>query len=300
MNIFFNSQELRLRAFWRILIINGAILFSMILVQGLFSFDNSLFPIISAVLVFAIIASLGSRLDKRKVSDYGLAAKRIHLFDTVYGVLTAILIMAILFIVSLSFSWISVKDHLFAEGFLSTNRLANHLAYLAIMIAVGFYEEWWNRGYLLLNLKEGFEREACEEEQRNLIHAKISTPIIAAALLSSAFFSFLHLGNPNMSTLATVNIFLAGIMLSLPFILTGRLGFSIGLHIGWNYAQGGIFGWAVSGTQTKGNLIAIEQIASFDYINGGAFGPEGGVLGTVGIALVVVASLVWVRKRFEV
>lgn len=300
MNVFFNSTELRARAFWRILAVNGAILFSMILVQLLLSLNSVLFPIVSAVMVFAIIGTVGVKLDQRKVADYGLALSRSHLKDTALGLAVALLVMTILFTGAYLFGWINIKAHVFDGSFLSSNRVLNHLAYVAVMLAVGFYEEWWNRGYVLLNLKEGFDLTPSQEHERNLIGKTMSGPIIAAVILSSAFFSFLHLGNPNVNTFATLNIFLAGVMLALPFILTGRLGFSVGVHIGWNYAQGGIFGWAVSGTLTKGNLIAVDQLTAFEHIHGGAFGPEGGILGTVGIILVMIFSLWWgLTKRSE-
>lgn len=300
MNVFFNSTELRLRAFWRILIINGAILFSMVLVQLILGSGFMLFPVASAAVVMAIILILGSKIDQRSAKSYGINLNKAHIYDVLLGALFAVLVMATLFLLANSFGWIVVKESAFNRGFLTSNKLMNHFGYLLIMISVGFYEELWTRSYLLINLKEGFELPKAtnldEQESRNLVNSPISWPIIIAVILSSSVFAILHFGNPNVSTHASINIFLAGVALAIPFILTGKLGFSIGLHIGWNYAQGGIFGWAVSGTLAKGNLFAVEQLSSFNYLHGGSFGPEGGYLGTFGIVLMVLCSLWWVRQ----
>ena len=88
-----------------------------------------------------------------------------------------------------------------------------------------------------------------------------------------------------MNKLAALNILLAGLMLAYPFWKTGRLYLSIGIHAGWNYAQGGIFGFAVSGNAIRGNLISTQLIGP-DLWTGGSFGPEGGLLGTLGIIIV--------------
>lgn len=107
-----------------------------------------------------------------------------------------------------------------------------------------------------------------------------------AAIFSSLVFSLMHGANPNMNKLAALNILLAGLMLAYPFWKTGRLYLSIGIHAGWNYAQGGIFGLAVSGNAIRGNLIS-TQVNGPELWTGGAFGPEGGLLGSMGILLVV-------------
>ena len=297
MNVFFNPFENRLRSFWRILVVNGAILFSMVFIQVLLRLDTMLFPFLSGLLVMGIIYSLGTKIDLRKASDFGLSSNFSHLKEVFLGTLAAISVMSLLFFSAYFFGWIDIKASLFEGNFLTQNRVFNHLYYFIFMVVVGFYEEIWTRGYLLLNLKEGFAFSNSDDiEDRNLAGSGLSWPIILAVLLSSGFFTFLHIGNPNVNIFATVNIFLAGIVLALPFILTGRLGFSVGLHIGWNYAQGGIFGWAVSGTMAKGNLISVEQIPLYEHINGGAFGPEGGILGTVGLILMLFFSLGWWRS----
>ena len=67
------------------------------------------------------------------------------------------------------------------------------------------------------------------------------------------------------------------------FMKSKNIWMPIGYHITWNYFQGYIWGFKVSGTNSNG-LYAIENITN-NIINGGDFGPEGGVIVTIIICL---------------
>ncbi|MGB5078440.1 MAG: CPBP family intramembrane glutamic endopeptidase, partial [Sphingorhabdus sp.] len=56
------------------------------------------------------------------------------------------------------------------------------------------------------------------------------------------------------------------------YMLTRRLWAAIGLHMAWNFTQGGIFGVAVSGFETSGLLKPVME--GPDLLTGGAFGAE--------------------------
>ncbi|MGI4731006.1 MAG: CPBP family intramembrane glutamic endopeptidase [Janthinobacterium lividum] len=95
----------------------------------------------------------------------------------------------------------------------------------------------------------------------------------AALAVSAALFGAAHLANPNASWLAAVSIALeAGIMLGALYMLTRRLWAAIGLHMAWNFAQGGIYGIPVSGFAMPGLLR--DQPAGSALLTGGAFGAE--------------------------
>lgn len=97
-----------------------------------------------------------------------------------------------------------------------------------------------------------------------------------ALALSAALFGALHLGNPNATALAAIAIALeAGILLAALYMLTRRLWSVIGLHAGWNFTQGGIFGVAVSGHEEKG--LFISHMSGTDLLTGGPFGAEASV-----------------------
>ena len=88
---------------------------------------------------------------------------------------------------------------------------------------------------------------------------------------------------------------IAGIFLALGYILTGQLGLSIGLHITWNFFQTAVFGFPVSGMKAHpATFIAVQQGGS-DWITGGAFGPEGGLIGLAAIVLGMMLIAIWIR-----
>lgn len=91
--------------------------------------------------------------------------------------------------------------------------------------------------------------------------------------VSALLFGAAHLVNPNSSLTAGVAIALeAGILLAAIYMLTRRLWAAIGVHMAWNFTQGGIFGVAVSGFQAQG-LIQSEMRGP-ELLTGGAFGAE--------------------------
>lgn len=98
----------------------------------------------------------------------------------------------------------------------------------------------------------------------------------AAFIFSSALFGAGHFGNPNASAWAALCIAVeAGILLGAFYALTGRLWVSIGLHAGWNFTQGTLFGAAVSGTDFGGAIARSTAKDGFPlWLSGGQFGPE--------------------------
>lgn len=85
-----------------------------------------------------------------------------------------------------------------------------------------------------------------------------------------------HAANPNATLTSTANVAVAGIMLGTGYVLTGRLGLSIGLHTTWNLFQANVFGFPVSGLEPVGaTLLAVEQ-GGPEAWTGSDFGPEGG------------------------
>ncbi|HMC90994.1 MAG TPA: CPBP family intramembrane glutamic endopeptidase [Allosphingosinicella sp.] len=127
--------------------------------------------------------------------------------------------------------------------------------------------------------------------------------IWAALALSALLFGALHLMNPNATPFAALCIAIeAGLMLAAFYILTGRLWVSIGVHAGWNFTQGWIFGAAVSGTSNfTGGPLAFRPLPGVSPILSGAgFGPEASLAGlAVGTAVGAFAlHRAWKRGRF--
>jgi hypothetical protein len=113
----------------------------------------------------------------------------------------------------------------------------------------------------------------------------------AALAVSSLFFGAAHLFNPNATWLSAVAIMVeAGIFLGAAYMLTRRLWLPIGIHAGWNFTEGGVFGAAESGTAPHGWLQSTTSGPA--WLSGGDFGPEASVVtvmicGALGLALVL-------------
>lgn len=95
--------------------------------------------------------------------------------------------------------------------------------------------------------------------------------------ISSLLFGGLHLMNPDASLLASMCIALeAGVGLGVVYAITGRVWLPIGLHAGWNFTQGWIFGASVSGGGASWGapLASAPTRDAPGLITGGAFGVE--------------------------
>jgi uncharacterized protein len=117
-----------------------------------------------------------------------------------------------------------------------------------------------------------------------------------ALLLFAALFCAGHLpGNTGigapMLTLAMLNIFLAACMLSYCYLRTGSLALPIGLHWGWNWAQGAL-GFGISGTEATGWWTPVFH-GHATWLTGGEFGLEASVIATLVEGLAVVALMRW-------
>jgi hypothetical protein len=152
-------------------------------------------------------------------------------------------------------------------GFLGTNFLWNAVG-AAIGAAVG--EEIVFRGVVFRLLEESFGT-------------------LVGVLISGALFGLLHSFNHGASAVSTVAIALeAGILLAAAYAAARSLWLPIGLHFGWNFTEGGVFGAAVSGGKAHG--LFASAFTGDALWSGGAFGPEASIV-AVGVSLAASAIL---------
>jgi len=129
-----------------------------------------------------------------------------------------------------------------------------------------------------------------------------------ALAVSSLLFGLAHAANPHATVLGALAIALeAGVLLAAGFVLTRRLWLPIGVHFGWNFAQGGIFGVAVSGIPFDGVLKS--SLSGPTILSGGDFGAEASIFAlvfclTAGVGLLARARRIgrfvpapWTRRR---
>ena len=317
--IFWNSDQRRLRTLWRligqliilgvlVIVIEGAVGFVAVgmlaaregispeqlsdpgVVQQ-FIMENPVPMMLSNVgLGLSLVISVwlaGRFLDRRSFADFGFHLDRDWWIDFGFGLALGAVLMLIIFLIELAAGWVTVTET-FATRSPDARFLPALLVPLVSFLAVGFYEELFSRGYQLQNLSEGLNG--------NVIGPRAA--ILIATLLSSAVFGALHSGNPNASLFSTLNIVFAGILLAMGYLLTGELAIPIALHITWNFFQGNVFGFPVSGGDFRAaTFIRIDQ-GGPDLWTGGAFGPEAGLLGLGAMGLGILLTIGWVRWRY--
>ena len=109
-----------------------------------------------------------------------------------------------------------------------------------------------------------------------------------AVLGVAVVFGLAHLANPNVTALGVANVALAGILLGTVFYGPGGLWAAFGAHLGWN-ATLAVLGAAVSGLPFDVPSLDYEA-GGPEWLTGGSFGPEGGMLATLALALAVMVA----------
>lgn len=106
--------------------------------------------------------------------------------------------------------------------------------------------------------------------------------LVAGVIVQAVFFTAMHGFNPGMGALPVINLMLFAFFASLMSLAEGSLWGVCALHGAWNWAQGNLFGVAVSGQSVSDSVFTYSsREGSIDLITGGAFGAEGSLVTTV-------------------
>lgn len=277
-------REGRLRSGWRLLVYALLILVCSLVIGlpvtlcALFALPAgaALPPLVATALSYPgiwLATWLAQRfLSKAAFADLGFHRPPGWGSEMLFGVALGAGLMLAIFALEAGLGWVQIVGFAWQEGL--PNAVKALALGLGLYIAVAFTEELMVRGYILQTLAEGL-------------------PLGLAVLLSSAIFGLLHISNPNASWVSTLNLIIAGIFLALGYTVTRRLWLPMGLHFGWNFFQGTILGFPVSGTES---LTLIRQIENGpDVITGGAFGPEAGLTGLAASLIGIGLILAWGR-----
>lgn len=281
--IFISPDENRLRAGWRLLI--HFVVFFILLIAfsipvGIAQSLNWLSPtyaFLAGQLAFFVSLTLATWLARRfldKRSFVSLGFKRpAAVRDYAAGFGVAGIIMGTIYLAEWALGWLKFESFAWQQE--SALAVLGGLLIWAIIFVVGAWqEELLARGYWLQNMAEG-----------------VNLPF--GLLLSSILFGLLHGGNPNVSYVALFLLMVAGVFLAYGYVLTKQLWLGIGLHMGWNYFEGNIFGFQVSGLDTF--RLIHQSVSGPDWITGGMFGPEAGVIVLPALALGVGLIYLYVK-----
>ncbi|HID64221.1 MAG TPA: CPBP family intramembrane metalloprotease [Anaerolineae bacterium] len=197
-------------------------------------------------------------LDRQSLISLGFARRRGWLWEIGFGLILGFVLMGGIFLVEWAGGWLTVGDGVWRFQALSP-ALLMLAGYFTLFILSGASEEIMFRGYILQNLREW-------------------PGTILAVIISSILFGLLHGLNPNFNPLAALNIILAGVAFCYAYLITGNLWLPLAFHFSWNFFQGPVFSFPVSG-MISGGLLLTQVSRAGSTITGGAFGPEGGLTG---------------------
>jgi len=277
--IFISSDEPRLRAGWRLLLQTLLMILIGIptsFIAGLIRVGGSelfLSQIIELVIFISSIYIARRFLDKRSFVSLGLQVNKQAFIDILIGIAITFVMMGSIYLAEVVAGWLTFESFAWQTE-PAINVITGVLMFFVVFIFVGWNEELLSRGYHLQTIASG-------------------TNMFWGVVISSSVFGLAHLGNPNATWVSAAGIFFAGIFLAYGYLRTGQLWLSIGLHIGWNFFEGVVFGFPVSGLDIY-RLIR-HQVQGPEIWTGGAFGPEAGLI--VLPALVIGAVLIYLYTR---
>ena len=215
-----------------------------------------------------LVTSICTRLRGDPLSSIGFRIDLRWIRQWVAGALLGIASMAVI----VGLIWLAGGIRLELDPARSVGTLVYGL-YLFLFVAL--FEETLFRGFLFQRLVDG---------------AGVWIAQLALALLFAAG----HWGNPGMhgatEVVASLDLGLGAIMLGLAWLRTRSLALPVGLHLGWNWMQGHVLGFGVSGFDYAG-WYQPQFLDRPQWLTGGEFGPESSVFAVL-VDLVVI-GLLW-------
>lgn len=139
----------------------------------------------------------------------------------------------------------------------------------------GMTEEVITRGYLMVTLSQ-------------------KLPVWACAVISAAFFSLAHIKATGLNFLPLFNIFIIGVFLALVILRRGSIWMAAGFHTAWNFTQGNLFGFSVSGYEKSAAVLSAQIAEGNPVLTGGSFGLEASIFTTL-TAVILIIIVLWVK-----
>jgi CAAX protease family protein len=205
-----------------------------------------------------------ARIEKRPFSTYGLPVQR-----RLAGVFGIGAVWGLIGITALLLILRGDGAFYFGDLALHGSRILKFAAYWAFFfLIVGLFEEFIFRGYTLYTAASGIR-------------------FWPAAILLSAGFGAIHLGNPGENAIGIVGAAAIGLFFCLTIRRTGNLWFAVGFHASWDWGESFLYSVPDSGGMVPGHLLKSSFHGS-SWITGGSVGPEGSVF------VFLIIAVLWV------
>ena len=251
--------------------------------------------LIFIVLIFAFI------VDRFSLKDLGVSFNLRSVLKLVIGFLIGGVLIVVCWGILILSSAVEIKGlYWVVNPYLEP--IKSYVVYQSIILLLAaFQEELLCRAYIINNFSQtaDFIISKIRIPKINLNYfkkkphlLKIYLSIIPATII----FSILHFGNVSDKDynffIGIINIFIAGTIYGYYYYMTADLMGAIGVHFGWNFFMGPILGFPISGVSTGKSIIEISLNEKLKIINGGEFGPEGGIVVTA-LFVIILITLVF-------
>jgi len=226
---------------------------------------------VAQFIIVVIPALIMAKIERRPFGRYGLPWERRGVRQFTIGAVWGIaLISAVIGAIALFHGYDLGRLALAGPG------IAKYaLAWLAVFLVVGLFEEFTFRGYTQFTLATG-------------------VGFWPAAILLSAAFGAAHLGNGGEDIVGALQVFLVAMFFCLALRRTGSLWFAVGAHATFDWGETFLYSVPNSGLLATGHLTA-ASLHGPAWLTGGTVGPEGSVACFVAVGLSI-AFFAWLTS----
>ena len=216
-----------------------------------------------------------ARIEKRPFGIYGLPGGGVFRKNFWVGTMWGLVALSVLLLFMRAAGTVS-----FGGLALHGVRILKFAAFYALLfLIVGFFEEFLVRGYTLYTLTQGIG-------------------FWPAAVILSAVFGALHLGNGGEAWIGILAAASIGFFFCLTLRRTGTLWWAVGFHMSWDWGETYLYSVPNSGTISPGHLLTSNFHGS-PWLSGGSVGPEGSIFAFVVIALMwIIFDRVYRQARY--
>ena len=279
--LFINETAGRLRAGWRILLFMVLLVGVNIALQTIFKISQGGIPqttdylrttiliAIVAITATCVVPFVRRVIDRKSLASMGLKFDHRTLPDILFGFALSGVMAGVFFLIVWQAGLINVSGLNWSERALTfetwqslgTSLAVMSFGTLLFLLAMDMVVSWWEelvfRGYLFHNFVDG-----------------MGLPL--AILVSCLLYGGVHAFNPNATLLSSAIIVAFGLLRLYGLLATGALWLSFGMHTGWNFFQGPVFGFKASGNESA--VLIVQERVGPAWLSGGEFGPEGSVI----------------------
>jgi uncharacterized protein len=214
-----------------------------------------------------------TRMEWRKIADYGLPLERAFCgqfwqgiaigFASITALLGAMRLVGVFQFGAIGLHGFEVWKYAALWG--------------VTFLFVGFFEEYFFRGYPLFTLTTGMT-------------------FWPAAIFLSALFGLVHHSNSGENWLGSFNAGAVGLLFCLMVRRTGDLWLPIGFHAAWDWGETYFYGVPDSGQVAQGHLFN-PSFSGSTWLTGGSVGPEGSWLCVALLVILWIIFAMWMREK---